>query len=85
MSFALCCFFVFFSLTLFKTSVLCSTELFQDLSQLQETWLAEGECFKISGRERKKKKKREQKRKGGEMGKNGKVVRGEKSSLELLA
>lgn len=22
-----------------------SSELFQDLSQLQETWLAEGECF----------------------------------------
>lgn len=35
-------------------------ELFQDLSQLQETWLAEGECFKSQAK----------KKKGGEMGKN---------------
>lgn len=31
--------------TLISASVSLS-ELFQDLSQLQETWLAEGECFK---------------------------------------
>lgn len=35
-------------------------ELFQDLSQLQETWLAEGECFKSRARKRRR-----------EMGKNG--------------
>lgn len=43
--------------TLISASVSLS-ELFQDLSQLQETWLAEGECFKSWAK------------KGGEMGKN---------------